>query len=66
MYTDSFIQELLACEKQIIDPPSKDFKEDRGQLKKIFTLQSIDGKYAFNAFIRGNTHFKENFSIGLD
>lgn len=66
MYTDSFIQELLSCEKQIIDPPTKDFKEDKGHLKKNFTLQSIDGQYAFNAFIRGNIHFKENFSIGLD
>jgi len=66
MYTDSFIQELLNCEKLIIDPPSKDFKEDRGQLKKTFSLQSVDGKYAFNAFIRGNIHFNENFSVGLD
>lgn len=66
MYTDGFIQELLECEKQVIDPPSKDFKEDRGQLKKAFSLQSIDKKYAFNAFIRGNTHFNENFSVGLD
>lgn len=66
MYTDNIIQELLECEKQVVDPPSKDFKEDRGQLKKVFSLQSIDGKYAFNAFIRGNIYFNENFSVGLD
>lgn len=66
MYTDSLIKELFECEKQIIDPPAKEFKEDRGQLKKVFTLQSVDGKYVFNAFIRYNIKFSENFSVGLD
>ncbi len=63
MYTNEFINELLTCEKQIIEPPSKDFKEERGHLKKTFTLKSIDGKFQFNAFIRYNSKFKENFSL---
>ncbi len=66
MYTNEFINELITCEKQIIEPPSKDFKEERGHLKKTFTLKSIDGKFQFNAFIRYNSKFKENFSVGLD
>lgn len=66
MYTDQFIKELLDCEKQIIDPPTRDYKEDRGLIKKGFTLQSLDGRFTFYAFIRGNLQFKENFTVGLD
>lgn len=66
MYTDEFIEKLMKCEKLVIDPPSREYKEDRGQLKKNFTLQSTDGDYVFLAFIRASVHFKENFSIGLD
>jgi len=63
MYTNEFINELLTCEKQIIEPLSKDFKEERGHYKKTFTQQSTDGKFQFNAFIRNNSKFKENFSL---
>lgn len=66
MYTDDFIKDLIGCEKNIVDPPSRDYKEERGHLKKNFTLQSIDGNFSFNAFIRFSVHFNENFSIGLD
>ncbi len=27
MYTNEFINELIHCQKQIIEPPSKDLKE---------------------------------------
>lgn len=66
MYTDGLIQELIDCEKEIVDPPPREFKKDRRQLKKNFTLRSLGGEYSFNAFIRVSTHFNENFSIGLD
>ncbi len=66
MYTDKFITDLLNCEKQIVDPPTREYKEERGQLKKNFTLQSSDGNFSFYGFVRGNVYFKENFSIGLD
>jgi len=66
MYTDSDIHELLRCEKRVVDPPSREYKEERGHLKKAFNLQSLDGKFIFNAFIRCNIHFRENFTVGLD
>lgn len=66
MYTDELIHKLFDCEKTIIDPPSKDYKEERGHLKKSFTFQSQDGRYSFVGFIRCNLKFNENFSVGLD
>lgn len=66
MYTAELIEELVSCEKQIVEPPTKDYKEERGQLRKNFTLQSINGNYSFNGFIRRNIAFSENFTIGLD
>src|SRR5215213_6739687 len=65
MYTDEFIQEILLCAKEVIDSP-KGMKEDRGHLKNNFTLQSVDGLYSFNRFIRQCIKFNEDFSIGLD
>lgn len=66
IYEDEHIEKLLGCEKEFVEPPAKDFKEDRGQMKKKFTLQSLDGAYLFLGFIRYNIKFPENFSIGLD
>jgi len=66
IYTDEFIAQLFQCEKVIIDPPPREFREERGYMKKNFTLQSVDGQFNFKGFIRYNTRFPENFSIGLD
>lgn len=66
MYTDSDILELFKCEKRVVDPPSREYKEERGHLKKAFSLLSLDGRFMFNAFIRCNIHFSENFTVGLD
>lgn len=52
--------------EKIIDPPAREFKEDRGHMKKNFTLSSLDDSFLFRAFIRFNIKFPENFSIGLD
>jgi hypothetical protein len=62
--SDVLIDELISCEKKILDCP-KEIKEDRGYLKKSFTMESTDGKYHFSGFIRQNKRFLENFSIGL-
>jgi len=66
MYEQEYIENLFRCEKEIIEPPTKEYKEDRGHMKKNFTLCSADGSFLFRAFIRFNTKFPENFSIGLD
>ena len=66
IYDDEYIKELLECSKEIVDPPPKEYKEDKGHKKKNFTLKSSDGKYFFRCFIRFNIMFNENFSIGLD
>jgi len=65
-YTDDFIDQLFSCVKTFIDPPSKEYREDRGHMKKNFTLQSIDRQFFFKGFVRFNIRFLENFSIGLD
>lgn len=66
MYTDDLIRTLIKCEKVITVAPLKKYKEDRGHLKKNFTIQSVDGMYTFNVYIRSSIHFKENFTIGMD
>ena len=65
-YEDEHIEKLLKCEKEINDPPTSNYKEDRGHKKKNFTLRSSDGLYVFRGFIRYNIRFPENFSVGLD
>ena len=66
VYTDAQLKNLVACEKQIVESPSKDFKNERSSLRKNFTLVSTDGLYSFSCFFRQSTVFPENFSCGLD
>jgi hypothetical protein len=65
IFDDVFIATLILCEKEFVDPLPKDYKEVNGHYKKNFTLQSIDGKYNFQGFIRYNVKFNENFSVGF-
>jgi len=65
-YTDEFINQLFSCPKIFVDHPLKEYREDRGHMKKNFTLQSEDGQFFFKGFIRYNIRFPENFSVGLD
>ena len=65
-YEQKYIDSLFTCEKEIVEPPSKDYKESRGHMKMNFTMSSLDGTLSFRAFIRFNIKFPENFSIGLD
>jgi hypothetical protein len=66
IYEEEHIENLLRCEKEITGHPAKEYKEDRGHMKKNFTLSSLYGSFKFRAFIRFNMKFIENFSIGLD
>ena len=64
IYTSDFIQDLIVCEKTIIEPP-KDSGISRGSKKIMFSMVSGDGQHNFSGFISKNTTFQENFSIGL-
>lgn len=56
---------MIICPKSIIEPPRKEMKQERGHLRNDFGLESINDKIKFSAFMRKNTSFPENFSIGL-
>ena len=64
MFTDQLIQELIVCQKKIVEPPRL-IKTKGAFSKRIFTLQSIDGKFDFGSYFEQNVSFQENFSIGL-
>lgn len=64
MYTDSFIEQLISCQKVITDPP-KDKEARADYTKRIFSMNSLDNQYSFSGFINQNLVFPENFSIGL-
>jgi len=65
-FTDKLISELIKSEKRIVQAPLRELKEDRGCLKNNFTLESLSDKNQFKVFIRVNSSFKENFSVGMD
>lgn len=65
-YTQGELDEMVGCEKVIVDPPRKDMQSDRGCLRNDFTVESVDGRYKFKVFIRISKDFAENFSVGLD
>ena len=49
-YTNEFIEELISCEKLVIDKP-KQSPNMRGSSKIKFTMKSLDKKYSFLGFI---------------
>ena len=63
--TQEHIDQLIACCKVISDPPRKEMVEDRGHKRNDMRLISEDERYAFSVFMRVNSKFQENFSIGL-
>jgi len=65
LYTQSEIDNLINCQKIIIEPPPKNMRVERGHLKKDMKLHSVDSKHKFSVFMRMNERFNENFSIGL-
>ncbi|MCX6154607.1 MAG: hypothetical protein NT007_10640 [Candidatus Kapabacteria bacterium] len=65
-YEEKDIDQLLNCEKEFVEPPQREYKEDRGHCKMNFSMKSIEGNYQFRGFIRYNLKFPEIFSVGLD
>ncbi len=60
------IDELIACSKRVVEPPSKEFKEENRHRRKDMRLQAIDDElYQFVVFIRQSQEFPEDFSLGL-
>ncbi|MFO1026005.1 MAG: hypothetical protein U1E70_12515 [Acetobacteraceae bacterium] len=60
------IDELIACDKQITDAPTRDFKDEFRHRRKDFRLQGIiDPKLLFAVFMRQSLEFAEDFSLGL-
>ena len=67
MLTDQDIQRLIELPKLIVakDPP-KGYKDDRGYKRcNLDLLDETDSSLKFAVFVRQNTKFVENFSIGL-
>lgn len=66
IYTDEFLNTLITCPKKIVKAPSKSMKLEHGYLRTDFDVQSEDGQYNYECFIRVNEKFMENFSIGIN
>jgi hypothetical protein len=66
MFTISRIAELIMCDKQITDAPTRDFREEYRHRRKDFRLQAAnDPKLSFSVFMRQSLEFVEDFSLGL-
>lgn len=66
MFTISRIDELIMCDKQITDAPTRDFREEYRHRRKDFRLQAAnDPKLSFSVFMRQSLEFVEDFSLGL-
>jgi len=59
------LNELLKCEKQIIEPPKKQMDLINRSYRNGFKAISIDKKYSFIVFIRQSEDIPDDFSIGL-
>lgn len=65
-FTITKIDELITCDKQITDQPTRDFKEEFRHRRKDFGLQAVnDRTLSFSVFMRQSMEFHEDFSLGL-
>lgn len=64
-FTDDELQQLIACSKQVVEPPRREMRIDGKMKRNDMTLKSVDGKHAFRVFMRQSDEFPENFSVGL-
>lgn len=64
-YSQQELEDLIACPKRVTEPPRKDLEEARGHKRNRMGLTSVDGQHDFFLFIRVNSTFAENFSVGL-
>ena len=65
-YEQKEIDLLIGCEKEIVEPPKKEMKSERGSKRNSMKLQSKKGDAVFRVFMRQSTAFDEDFSIGLE
>jgi hypothetical protein len=57
------INELIGCDKVIIDAPTRDFKEEYRHSRKDFRLQAAnDPKLLFSVFMRQSLEFAQGCS----
>jgi hypothetical protein len=59
------IDNLIACEKKIIDPPKKDYIRKNRHYRNDMKLISTDEAYDFSVFFRYSEEFTQDFSIGI-
>ena len=64
-FTDDELAGLIACSKQVVDPPRREMRVDGRMKRNDMTLKSADDKHSFRVFIRQSEEFPENFSFGL-
>ena len=61
------IQSLISCQKVITEKPKKAFAVRQGSEHNDFKLMDLDtNELNFRVFLRKNTKFPENFSVGLE
>lgn len=66
MLTDAEIQSLINFPKEITQKvPAKGYKQENGNQRCNLTLKKIGAEGSFSVFIRQNSQFIENYSIGL-
>jgi hypothetical protein len=64
--SQSDIERLISCAKRVTEAPRRELKEEVAYFRNDAKLESADGdKGEFPVFLRKNTAFPENFSIGL-
>lgn len=64
-YTQSELDELIACPKQIMEAPRREMRLEGSQRRNDMGLRSTVGDREFRVFMRMHDEFSENFSIGL-
>lgn len=64
-YEQKEIDLLIKCEKEIVEPPRKEMKIERGSKRNSMKLKSRKGDCFFRVFMRQSVTFPEEFSIGL-
>ena len=64
-YTQSELDDLITCPKEIIEPPRRELRLEGNQRRNDMRLRAQDGDREFRVFMRMHNEFNENFSIGL-
>jgi len=52
IFTDEEFEGLVACPKQVVDPPRHDMRVEGKMKRNDMTLKSVDGKHSFRVFMR--------------